>query len=322
MKLPQTYKLKYINYIIFLYYTTQKKLKKNLKIITTAKEMSFINKSVNYSETVLLKTHLVEILNIYNKKLLTTNFDTFDEINYTMVPNNYIKYYMYITTKSKIENCKEKYNILYMFPDEDTKQYFQNNKRINHTISDFYFESTLNLENDLLLEGYLYTHDSKKTFLISDILFQNNQIICYDYNLRYTMINELFFTNPSMHSLINNFLLLGIHPVYNCDNENMIAIFNNNFIFKDSIISTEKICGMKKIRVVNEKLHTTEEVKKIEKTSFPDVYNVYNITTNNKEGILYIKGLTESNNLKNTIQKSSHINCIYNSTFNKWQPIF
>ena len=70
--------------------------------------------------------------------------------------------------------------------------------------------------------------------------------------------------------------------------------------------------------------------KNIEKGKYTDVYNVYNYETNNFEGILYVKGIRESQRMKllfnekytsdnNTKVK---INCIWNQDFSKWQPIF
>jgi hypothetical protein len=51
---------------------------------------------------------------------------------------------------------------------------------------------------------------------------------------------------------------------------------------------------------------------------------VFNSDTNNNEGILYVKGINESKQLKNMFKdkKTIILKCSWNVTFSKWQPIF
>jgi len=64
-------------------------------------------------------------------------------------------------------------------------------------------------------------------------------------------------------------------------------------------------------------------IKLIEKTKYADVYNVFDKVTNNKQGILYIKGVKDSKYIKELFNKNSNSiiehECIFNKNFNKWQ---
>ena len=66
------------------------------------------------------------------------------------------------------------------------------------------------------------------------------------------------------------------------------------------------------------------ENKYLEKTSYADVYKVYDVNTGNEQGILYIKGLYESKIMKEYLKNDTKhiIKCNYNTNFKKWQPIF
>lgn len=277
--------------------------------------MSFINKSVNYSQTNLLKTnYLSPILNNYNNYLLKTitHNNSLSQLNYYIIPNNGKKFYLYVNKKKTLENCKEDYNILYFFPyissDDTTDFYIEIDNKFNHTF---------------LFEGYFYKKDDKFYYLLTDILCKDDQIITCDYPLRYTLLNEIFFNTKNLSNL-NDHLTIGLHPIFQNEHENMIHIFLHNFIHKQDISSIEHVYNFKKIRIDKNISDKNNSDKYIQKGKYPDVYNVYNIISGNKEGILYIKGLNESKYIKTIIKDSENkyiLHCKYNSTFNKWEPM-
>lgn len=291
--------------------------------------MSFINKSVNYSQTVLLKENLSKKLKSYNDFILSQidEENAFSNLDYHMVPNNFVKYYLYVTFKTNLENCKENHNILYFFPDKKTSEHHSENKTIKHTISDFYLEIDNRFDKEYIFEGYMYKSPKSRHFLISDILLQNDNVVSIDYAMRHALINEIIFETKGLVGL-NNHLTIGIHPMFQTESINMIKIFINNFIFSETIIAMEKIDGVKKVTALLESSKEENKVteKEIEYGGYADVYNVYDLKTGNKEGILYVKGVKESRQLnelfKNKTSKCERerIRCNYNTTFNKWQP--
>jgi hypothetical protein len=296
--------------------------------------MSFINKSVNISQTNLLKSKfLSNYLQKINEHILTKK-NIIPPKSYHIIPNNSNKYYLYITKKNNIEKTNTNYNILYFFPDDQTVDTFGDSKIKKNHVSDFFMEIDNKFNDEFILEGYIYTNDSfynRYTFLLTDILFKNNNVIDFDYELRFCMLNELLITINNSLDLknLNDHLTIGIHPVFTSDNENMIKIFMDNFVFNNQITSIEHIYdNFKKIRYnknKNDKLQSNC-IKLIEKAKYPDVYNVYNTETGDNEGILYIKGLKESKNVKSMFLKSSEnkikTTCKYNMEFNKWEICF
>ena len=86
--------------------------------------MTFLNNSVNYSQTALLKSSvLAPLLKNYNEFLLQSkgssvvlNQDVNTGISYDyIIPNNNKKYYLLVTKKSHLEKTNTNYNILYFF---------------------------------------------------------------------------------------------------------------------------------------------------------------------------------------------------------------
>lgn len=296
--------------------------------------MSFINKSVNYSQSTRLQTKiLVPLLKLYNnfllnnnvnKNLLNKDINTGLSLDY-LIPNNNKKYYLLITSKTNLENVKENYNIFYFFPDEISINAFKDNNLIKNTITDFYLEIDNKFSDEYLFEGYLYKQNDKYSYLLTDILIKNSEVIHLNYELRYTLLNEIILSIPpgSLNEL-NNHMSINIHPIFNRANENLVKIFKNNFIFKNELCSIENIDNLKKQRIFD-KIIQEDDVKFIEIGKYTDVYNVYNHKTNNYEGILYIKGLKESKHLIELFKKSSNsrilLKCKYNINFTKWQPI-
>ena len=161
--------------------------------------MSFINKSVTYSQIGVLKQNiLLPLLNMYNEHLLNTKLSTlsFDkDINTGLsfdyiIPNNNQKYYLLITKKSCLESGNNNYNILYFFPDNITDQ---TNKQ--GTVGDFFLEINHLFDDEFLFEGYMYKKaDNNYEYLLTDILIKNKSIINMSYELRYTVLNEILFS--------------------------------------------------------------------------------------------------------------------------------
>ena len=296
---------------------------------------SFINKNANVSQTVLLTSILKPLLENYNKFLLSR-----DNLNlnceYHLIPNNNQKYFLYISQKNKLERIgsnQKNYNFLYFFPDKISKEYYSNNKLEYNKLSDFYIEIDLVFSYDILLEGYLYrSKEGKLHYLLTDILYKNTDLITFDYKLRYNLLNEIFMPLKKNLINLNDHLYINLHPMFNNINENMITIFKHNFIFKEQLCCLEKIELFSKERSIivdypsegNTQENTKDYViKLIEKTKYADVYNVFDKVTNNKQGILYIKGVKDSKYIKELFNKNSNSiiehECIFNKNFNKWQ---
>lgn len=283
---------------------------------------NFINKSVNFSQTVLLKeTVLKSALECYNNFLVKENVESFFVEEY-VVPNNGIKYYLFVTNKSVVEkNVPVDYNILFFFPDTHNNLFTQNNLVSKHTVDEFFMEMDGVFTNSVLFEGYMYAGE---TFLITDILVIDNVAVCCDYSLRQSMIYEMIWGKQLKY--INNHISIGIHPVVNsATNAGLLTILMNNFKFKESLCAKEIIKGHSKSITFN----VTENSKKgsvaqkiIKSTKYADVYNVYDMSTKNMEGILYVKGIKESKMIKTLFKGKDGIllNCVWNSTFCKWQP--
>lgn len=292
----------------------------------------FISSSASYSETNLLKTKfLYNILEKYNEYILSNNKlnNTINDTSY-FIPNNNDKYYLFIINKKDITNTnnssKNNFKICYFF------------STLN-TLSDFYVEidnNTCFTKNNYLFEGYLYTKGHTKTFLITDVLTIDSEIVTCKYSLRYSIINNIIECSTTSQELqelsnLNGHLNINIHTIFDTPslltNSNRITelfnLFKNNFTFKDSINSIEYINehSLTKTQELKTTLKLLPQLKKILKTKYSDVYDVINIDTNNNEGILYVKTLNDSKTLQHKLAQESFIimECIFNSTFNKWQ---
>ena len=309
-------------------------------------DTKFLNNSVDYCEEYGIKKSLSKYIQAYNKYLY--NYKKGIHLNDNkecelFIPNNNKKFFLYIFK----HNVKNSY-VLYFFPDKNCKMYFSNFLLIKNTINDFFIECDMKFDDQsYLLEGYLYGNSSKQHFLITDILFRNGNIIQSDYSNRLHLINELFFNKISKMNNINNVLSIGIH---NCINHFLINVFLNNFIWKNEIICIETIRNFEKktefLPVQNKNTGScftqartdsgSQNVssKKIVKTKVSEIYNVYNIETNDFEGILYIDTLKTSRYLLSLFKVSDTCtqsrdrehdeiiyDCIFNTYFQKWQII-
>ena len=266
----------------------------------------FLKNSVNYSEINQLKKTLKPLLEKYNDYLLTKVPCIKSDNKTFIIPNNNKKYYCFIINKG------QNYKTLYFFPEKE-----------ENTSSDFFLEidsCKLNEScNNCLLEGYMYSNN--KEFLITDILINNNYIIRSEYSLRYSLLKTLF-----NEILLNGHLYINIHNILpKCEDTQIYNIFKTNFKYGIEINSIEYISETKiNIIEANEKIEENNmvtEMKQISKGNFIDVYNVFNIETLNKEGILYVKTLSDSKYLRKVLDDKDHIvlKCMYNNQFKKWQ---
>jgi len=302
-------------------------------------DTKFLNNSVDYCEEYGIKRSLCKYIQTYNKYLY--NYKKGIHLNDNkdcelFIPNNNKKFFLYIFK----HNVKNSY-VLYFFPDKNCKMYFSTFLLIKNTINDFFIECDIKFDDQsYLLEGYLYGNSSSKQhFLITDILFRNGNIIQSDYFNRLNLINELFFNKINKMNNINNVLSIGIH---NCINHFLINVFLNNFIWKNEIICIETIRNFEKtteflpVQDTNKKSEDQKIArKKIIKTKVSEIYNVYNIETNDFEGILYINTLKTSRyllslfkepSLSKSCTRQDHDEIIYDCTFNtyfqKWQIMY
>ena len=296
----------------------------------------FLQSSSTFSETQVLKSkYLIPILESYNNLILTSNKIEIKESQKYMIPNNNNKFYMFITNKHDTTNNKNdnKYKILYFFPSNEQK-----NNLFKYLITDFYVEIDSNKTNftksNYLFEGFLYNKDAFNTFLISDLLSIDNKIIDCEYSLRYNIINNII-KDKNLDNL-NGHLNIGIHSMfeYTSDNEDnyniILKMFKNNFKFKNDINSVQIINDNNLVKTNTQSINIDIEVpvnKKITKGKFIDVYNVFNINTNNNEGILYIKTIDDSKTLRKMFENKENIGvffieilCDYNHHFKKWYP--
>lgn len=276
---------------------------------------SFINKSVDYSQTMLLKGEiLAPMLRKYNKEIAEkeTSHNKCPLLGYH-IPNNGKKYWMLVTFKHRIvsslgKESKENYNLLYFFNNEDN----------------FCIEINREFDNEFLFEGYLYGNSTQ--FLITDILMKDTEVIHVDYPLRFALINEIvFFSVKGSLTRLNNHLSIGIHPVLCAKNEGMVKILMTNFTHKHEITNVETVIDhVKRCEAMPKMLDNHSPVRKvITKGGFSDVYNVFDEGNHCKEGILYVKGMSESKMLKDLFKTQQQVvlDCVFNPKVNKWMPV-
>lgn len=295
--------------------------------------MSFINKSVNYSQTILLKkSFLLNDLKMYNDFLLKLKHEKSIGIqNNPLILNNNKKYYLYIIKKSKLDNSNSNYNILYFFPDSKSVEFYKNDPLIINNLNEFCIETNPLFEENLLFEGYLYTKRDTPLhyhYCITDILVKNHSIIECDYQLRYTLLNEVLL-NKDLRNLNDNMTISSHHLIYQ-NNSGLVSVMLNNFNYKKELCCIEEVDNFNKtITKYIEPSFNMIDNKYISKGKYSDVYNVFNIDTKESEGILYVKGINESKKLKElfknhdyTYNSCINIKCKYNKSYNKWQPDF
>jgi len=274
----------------------------------------FLKNSAEYSQIENFKYSLLApLLKTYNEYLLTPKTSQSVKSESFIIPNNNKKFYLCISSKGS------NFNQLYFFQDSYSDWNVDLLTQNQH--SDFFLEIDKRFNEPLLFEGYLYALNDKYTFLISDILMKNNQVVVLDYPLRYTMLNEIILNTPTLQHL-NDHLDISIHPVFPSYNELMVTVFRQNFIFKNFIVALETITDDKKTRhLLCLPNHNKTRMMYIERGAYADVYNVLDKESGNKEGILYIKKISDSKYAKQLFKNKDKIEhaCKYNQMFNKWE---
>jgi hypothetical protein len=259
--------------------------------------------------TVLKQQFLKPVLELVNENLLKNPIAHEQET--CVLLNNNKKYYLYVNFRKNLEHYNGNDNLLYFFPDKSTvSSYLQ----IKNTLSEFYLEIDNYFKDSYLFEGYFYNNTD---YLITDVLVKNNKIISMDYPLRQSLVIDLL-SNYTSSSIIN----IGVHPVFNIDNDQILKIFLDNFKYSSELIAKELVFDFNKINTINN-IPLRQSKKLLKKSKYYDVYYVYNIDTGNSEGILYIKGISESKYIKQLFEHNSERTreCIYNKVFFKWEML-
>jgi len=303
----------------------------------STKDSKFLQSSSTFSESQVLKSkYLIPILESYNNIIIKSNKIQIKDPRKYMIPNNNNKFYMFVTNKKDTTGNKNdvKYKILYFFPCT-SKNDSQKNNLFKNLITDFYVEIDSNktsfVKSNYLFEGFLYNKNSLNTFLISDILCIDNKIIDCEYDLRYSLINNLI-KEQNLNNL-NGHLSIGIHSMFEYElytHSTILNMFKNNFKFKNDINSVQIINDNNLIKSNTEYIDIDKKStieKRITKGAFIDVYNVCNLKTNDNEGILYIKTIENSKSLRKMFKDKEEngilfieILCEYNQHFKKWYP--
>lgn len=280
-------------------------------------ETKFLNNSVDYCEEYMIKQTLYKYIETYNMFIYNYNskMNLCDKNSNIIIPNNNKKYYLYIQKKN-IRN-----SILFFFPDLISKKYFNDCLLLKNTIDEFFIECDVVFDEQFyLLEGYLYENEGIKHYLISDILFKGERLINCVYEQRFNIIKNTFYHKLPFMNNINNLLSIGIHT---CINENVLPIFLNNFKWKDQIICIEMINNFEKTKkfLSQKNQNNLQILKKVVKTKVSDIYNVYNIDTNNFEGYLYINSIKTSKHIASLFKDNDELKleCCFNTYFQKWQ---
>jgi hypothetical protein len=281
---------------------------------------NFVNNSSNFCETNVLKSKILRpILEQYNDAILS-NEETSSILNFTnescyIIPNNNIKYYLLIVNKNSITSDNCNYKIMYFFPESITNintDYYSEIDNFKNTSGKSVF-----LKNVYLFEGYMY---NLCNFLITDVLYIDG-VINTNYSTRKILLNEIFFGN--LPHVFNGNIKLDIHPTFK-ESQSSESLFKKYFVHASELNSTEYINDKKLIKVQKWTPENTTELEKILKKEdgLSDVYYVYNIITNDKEGIAYIKTLYESCKMRDLITTGSVVvKCDFNQRFKKWHPI-
>lgn len=258
-------------------------------------------------------------LNQFNHHKCGTEFEY-------VIPNNNNKYYILICS---VQNFKGLHAIHDSFINNSncktTKTTTPKEFSIELDITDPLFKYC----NGYLFEGYLY--ESKESikpydYYITDILFTKRDgcMLSLPYELRYLNILNLFNENFDIFNNID--LTLNIKPCNIFPKTMFTEILIQNHSHKYQLTHMEYILNhiySKKNLPIDSVQQKESQMKILIKTDKTEVIEVRNKDTNNHEGILYIKNKDISHYLRKELQLKDHvlINCIFNSKFNKWEPI-
>jgi hypothetical protein len=163
----------------------------------------------------------------------------------------------------------------------------------------------------------MYGSDTQRTFQITDILAKNCVIINKTYKDRLDLLTETLEQIGGKLQNLNAFVSFKIHDKifeYNTENSIFIGITDEYVEIIDGYKKHTENPFIKeyKGKVIN---------KTITSVFLPDVYNVFNVDTNEKEGILYVKTIKESKKLALLFKTESRLvlPCEFNEKFKRWQ---
>jgi hypothetical protein len=144
--------------------------------------------------------------------------------------------------------------------------------------------------------------------MITDILLLNKKGLNAHYNIRYNLLYKIFHPKLAVLENINNKLTFKLHPVFTT-----VCESDENYL--------EVIRGHSKVNTKVSDIDTSVQYKIIRPGKQSDVYNVYNDSTLDDEGILYVKTINDSKILREKFKSTTEIRikCIYNTQFSKYQ---
>lgn len=145
-------------------------------------------------------------------------------------------------------------------------------------------------------------------FLIHDVISVNNVFINPNevkYEMRFIILQNVYKKLENF-----DFFKIEIHPNIYSNNVNrdiLMNIFYNNFKYKNYYTETIK--------------STVQDKRIIKDNNFSEIYNVYDIKTNNYEGLLRIKTLQDSIDILEKYLNSPDkiFKCFFNYDFGKWE---
>jgi hypothetical protein len=155
--------------------------------------------------------------------------------------------------------------------------------------------------------------------LVTDYLMSNDTILEYSFKIRREILLKNF--QYAFNTIINDTISINIHKVL--ENDKLIDIFKANFLYKDSLNCIEEVVDdFKKTRTLDTFVHEPKSMI-IEKSNITEIYNVFEMDTNNYQGVLYIKTLVQSKALRKMFLNNDKqvITCEYNTVFNKFSPV-
>lgn len=189
---------------------------------------------------------------------------------------------------------------------------------------DFCIESDSRVEGlkgDIILRVCLFDSKGcdkdKKILMVQDILVKNSQVVKVSYNLRYLIVLDLVF-DTLMHEKFHPKFKFRVSPQLEVGKTNL-DVFFSNFKYKLGGLGLMNDDSFQQIYYMIEDVPKVKTFR-IKKTEFTDVYNVYDLETDESNGLLYIKTLKDSKWLREQDQDVLEIDCIYNTRFDKWSP--
>lgn len=260
----------------------------------------------NDSRTRNVENSLKRLLQKYNNFLINdrkaaSNYNLKSDSLY-FIPNNGLKFYCFISNRPNHSS-----NILQFFS--------------KTPIDTFFIEIENMFDKQVILEGYMYTTPmNKKEYCVTDILVYNDNVVNVLYKNRLKLLYDLFDKKTLLGFVnLNDYLTFYIHPVFNSDNKHLLDIYNvREKLFIETIDDFYKTNT--RITIEEDECKVYEKI--IDKGMYSDVYNVYNPTTMNNEGILYIPTINDSRRLYEMFKDKQNlkirIKCCFNTKFKKY----